>query len=115
LSSGRFQVKKETPASRLAYRAKSELRGQGGVSVQTLTLESLLAGHESVDLLKLDAEGAEYQALPVESRNSLLKGKPLPAHWKITLLPFSGNLLHIVDLARDGQSRQSTENVSSTA
>ncbi len=40
------------------------LTGRGGVPVPSVTLDDLVAPYERVDLLKLDAEGAEYTALP---------------------------------------------------
>ncbi len=45
--------------------------GQGGVSVPTVTLDSLIATYGSVDLLKLDTEGAEYETLPAASAATL--------------------------------------------
>jgi len=45
--------------------------GKGGASVNTVNLDSLVAAHETVDLLKLDAEGAEYQTLPAASKSAL--------------------------------------------
>jgi hypothetical protein len=47
------------------------ISGQGGVEVKTLTLQSLVGSHEVVDLLKIDAEGAEYETLPSASRDVL--------------------------------------------
>ena len=55
--------------------AASQLRvtGKGGVTVPTVTLDDIVDGHEKVDLLKIDAEGAEFEAIPAASAATLAK------------------------------------------
>lgn len=45
--------------------------GRGGMEVPTLTLDSIAAPYQVVDLLKIDIEGAEYQVLPAASTDTL--------------------------------------------
>jgi FkbM family methyltransferase len=45
--------------------------GRGGVEIPTLTLDSIAAPYKTVDLLKIDVEGAEYQVLPAASPDIL--------------------------------------------
>jgi FkbM family methyltransferase len=45
--------------------------GRGGVEVPAVTLDSIIARYETVDLLKIDTEGAEYRALPSATANTL--------------------------------------------
>lgn len=47
------------------------LTGKDGIPVPSVTLDDLVAPYERVDLLKLDAEGAEYTALPAASLDTL--------------------------------------------
>ena len=54
-------------------KAASQFRvsGAGGVEVPAVTLDSIAAPFETVDLLKIDTEGAEYQVLPATTTNTL--------------------------------------------
>lgn len=60
-----------TTTIQLSPNSQVRVTGRGGVSVPTVTLDGLIATYGSVDLLKLDIEGAEYEALPVASAATL--------------------------------------------
>ena len=47
------------------------MTGRGGVEIPALTLDSIAAPYQTVDLLKIDIEGAEYQVLPAASTDIL--------------------------------------------
>lgn len=47
------------------------MTGRGGVEIPALTLDSIAAPYQTVDLLKIDIEGAEYQILPAASTDIL--------------------------------------------
>jgi FkbM family methyltransferase len=51
--------------------SQARVTGRGGVAVPTVTLDGLITSYGNVDLLKMDIEGAEYEALPVASPATL--------------------------------------------
>lgn len=60
----------DTPGTTtLDMNAGSQFRmtGRGGVQIPALTLDAIAAPYPSVDLLKIDIEGAEYRVLPAVS------------------------------------------------
>lgn len=61
--------------TQISLRAPSHIRvtGEGEVTVPAVTLDQLLANETSVDLLKIDAEGAEYPVLETASERVLRK------------------------------------------
>src|ERR1019366_233441 len=57
----------------IEMKAGSQFRvsGRGGLEVPSVTLDTIVAPYETVDLLKIDTEGAEYQALPSATADTL--------------------------------------------
>ena len=57
----------------IEMQAGSQFRvsGRGGIEIPAVTLDSIAAPHETVDLLKIDVEGAEYDVLPAAATDTL--------------------------------------------
>ena len=108
----------DTPGTTtLNMNAGSQFRvtGRGGVEVEAVTLDAIVAPYPSVDLLKIDIEGAEYQVLPAANPDILgrIRRIEMEYHpsgdfsscfgaWLIAVFPWTLFTIRVAGTARRG-------------
>jgi len=60
-----------TTTIQLSGSSQLRVTGRGGAAVPTVTLDNLVTAYGDIDLLKLDIEGGEYDALPAARASAL--------------------------------------------
>lgn len=72
---------------RLSPGSQFRVSGQGGLEVPMVTLDSVVESGQTVDLLKIDTEGAEYDALPAVSSTLLRRTRRIELEYHPTGQP----------------------------